>query len=159
MPRVSNVKTVCAVFLVAAHLGACTPIMATRGNFLEDDKLKTIQLGVSTKDEVAQKLGSPTSVDPFDNNIWMYIGERTSAKAFFTPHVDARKVVKLTFNQDGLLQDAKDIDEKSGKEVEIVTKKTPTPGREINAVEQFLGNLGKFNQSQMPGAAGPIQGR
>lgn len=130
-------------------LTACTPMMATRGNFLEDEQLKAIQIGVSTQDEVAQKLGSPTTIDPFDSKQWFYIGEKTSTKAFFSPEVQSRRIFAMQFDSNGILQSAHELDEKSGKNIEIVKKATPAPGREMNAFEQFLSNLGKFNQSGM----------
>lgn len=132
--------------LVGLALAGCTPIMATRGNFLEDEQLKTVQIGVSTQAEVEQKLGSPTTTDPFDPKKWFYIGEKTSAKAFFRPKVEARRVLIMQFDENGFLQTANELDEKSGKEIEIVKKATPAPGREMNAFEQFVSNIGKFNQ-------------
>lgn len=143
------------VLCSALFLGACAPVMATRGNYVEDDRLQSLQLLVSTKGEVERKLGSPTTTDPFDNNKWFYIGEKTATTSFFDPDVISRKVLALTFNPDGLLQSADYIDEENAKDVEMVKKTTPAPGREINAFEQFIGNIGKFNQGSMNQGGAP----
>ncbi len=153
-----TIKSVSAALVTAIILGACAPTVATRGNFLDDDRLKSIQQGVSTKEEVARKLGSPTTVDPFDKNIWFYIGEKTSTKAFFDPVVDERKILQLTFNDEGVLNDAKEIDKQAGKRIAIVEKTTPTPGQDMNMFQQFLSNIGKFNQTAGMGQQ-PTQGR
>jgi len=149
-------KSISALLLTIVFLGSmvasCAPMRATRGNFLDDDRLKTIQQNVSTKDEVQKTLGTPTTVDPFDDNTWFYIGEKTSTKAFFDPKIEARKVIQLHFNKDGILQTAQQVDEKSGRRIDIVTKTTPTPGRDLNAFQQFLGNVGKYNAT--PGGMG-----
>jgi outer membrane protein assembly factor BamE (lipoprotein component of BamABCDE complex) len=142
-------------FACAMAVGACAPTKDTRGNFLDDDRLKALQVGVSSKDEVQQKLGSPTTTDPFDTNTWFYIGEKTSTEAFFDPKIDARKVVVLKFDQNDLLASANQLDEKQGKMVQVVKKTTPAPGREMNAFEQFISNLGKFNQGSMGNPANP----
>lgn len=142
----AKILFVAIVFAFAAT--ACAPIVATRGNFLEDERLAAIQQGVSTKEEVAKKLGSPTTIDPFDDKTWFYIGEKTSQTAFFDPKIDARKVIIMKFNEDGVLDSAQQVDEKSGKEIDIVTKQTSTPGKDNNMFQQFLGNLGKFNSGQ-----------
>lgn len=147
---------IACIFAVLLTVAGCAPMVATRGNFLENERLATVQQGVSTKDEVAKKLGSPTTVDPFDDKKWFYIGEKTSQIAFLNPKVDARKVIVMTFNDQGILQTAQEVDEKSGKQIDLVTKQTPTPGKDLNAFQQFLGNLGKFNsagtgQNQSPG--------
>jgi outer membrane protein assembly factor BamE (lipoprotein component of BamABCDE complex) len=125
---------------------------ATRGNFLDDDRLKTVQQNVSTKDEIQKTLGSPTTVDPFDDNTWFYIGEKTSTKSFLDPKVTARKVIVMHFNKEGVLQTAQQVDEKSGRRIDLVEKTTPTPGRDVNAFQQFLGNVGKYNTT--PGGLG-----
>jgi outer membrane protein assembly factor BamE (lipoprotein component of BamABCDE complex) len=132
--------------LICLALIGCTPMLATRGNFLEDEQLKTLQVGVSSKAEVEQKLGSPTTTDPFDNKKWFYIGEKTSARAFFKPEVQARRVMIVEFDENDFLKSANELDEKSGKQIEMVKKTTPAPGREMNAFEQFVNNIGKFNK-------------
>lgn len=146
------------VLVLACGLAACAPVMATRGNYVEDDRLKAIQLQVSSKDEVEQRLGTPTTVDPFDENRWFYIGEKTETTSFYDPDVISRKILLLTFNQDGFLQTVEAIDENAAKDVETVKKATPAPGREMNAFEQFVSNIGKFNQAGNMGS-GDIPGR
>lgn len=161
MPRktIASKKSYAQTFVLTLWLGvvlfsalfvvACAPVKATRGNYVEDERLQSLQVLVSSKGEVERKLGSPTTVDPFDNNKWFYIGEKTETTSFFDPDVISRKVLALTFNEDGLLQTADYITEADAKKVEIVTKTTPAPGREMNAFEQFISNIGKFNQSGM----------
>lgn len=135
------------VLCVAALVVACAPMVATRGNFVDEERMQGIQLHVSSKDEVMQKLGSPTSIDPFDNNKWFYIGEKTETTAFYDPEVVERKILVVTFNEDGFLQSADILDENAARKVDLVRKKTPAPGREMNAFEQFVSNIGKFNQN------------
>jgi outer membrane protein assembly factor BamE (lipoprotein component of BamABCDE complex) len=158
MPRKTIYAAALMVLSLSVPLIACAPTLATRGNFVDDDRLKGIQLHVSTKDEVESKLGTPTTVDPFDDNKWFYIGEKTSTEAFFDPKVLSRKVLGLTFSKEGLLENVENVDAKAGKNVEIVTKKTPAPGRDMSTVEQFFSNIGKFNsvgaQQQGPGRDG-----
>jgi outer membrane protein assembly factor BamE (lipoprotein component of BamABCDE complex) len=151
--------TLSALLFLTVFLAGCAPLKATRGNFLDDDRLKTVQQNVSTKDEIRKTLGSPTTVDPFDDNTWFYIGEKTSTTSFFDPVVEARKVIELHFNKDGILQTAQQVDEKSGRRIDIVTKTTPTPGRDLNAFQQFLGNVGKYNATPAGMGSTPNPGR
>lgn len=144
----SFVKTLLVSMAFAMTCSACAPMVATRGNYLEDERLASIQQGVSTKEEVSKKLGSPTTIDPFDNKTWFYIGEKTSQTAFFDPKIDSRKVIVMTFDEQGVLQNAQQVDEKSGKQIDLVEHQTPTPGKDNNMFQQFLGNLGKFNAGQ-----------
>ena len=151
MPR----KTIIAALFFALLASACAPTMATRGNFVDDERLQSIQLNVSTKDEVMAKIGTPTTIDPFDPDRWFYIGEKTATTSFFDPKIQSRKVLAMQFSKDGLLQSVDNVDEKAAKDIEMVKKKTPAPGREMSTLEQFFSNMGKFNQSanqqQSPG--------
>lgn len=146
------------IVFIAVLAVACTPVRATRGNYVDDAMLRGLQTGVSTKAEVEQKLGTPTTTDPFDPNIWFYIGENNKTKAFFDHEIVSRRVIALTFNADGFLASSRIVSEKNASDIEIVKKTTPAPGKEMNAFEQFLSNLGKFNANQMggnPAANGP----
>jgi outer membrane protein assembly factor BamE (lipoprotein component of BamABCDE complex) len=142
-----------SLLLLSAGLQACAPTVNTRGNLVQDRQLQGLESGISSKQEIEQKLGTPTVTDPFDQNNWYYIGETTETKAFFRPDVVARRVVKVSFNEDGSLSQIAEIDEKAGKDIDLVAKTTRAGGVEMNAFQQFMGNLGKFNSSQMPGAA------
>jgi outer membrane protein assembly factor BamE (lipoprotein component of BamABCDE complex) len=146
--------SLCSILLIG-----CAPTVNTRGNLLQDYQLQGLESGISSKQDIEQKLGSPTSTDPFDPNNWYYIGEITETKAFFTPNVTKRRVVKVSFAEDGSLAHIAEIDEKAGKEIELVKKTTRAGGVEMNAFQQFMGNLGKFNSSQMPGAGQRTQGQ
>ncbi|HEY1096246.1 MAG TPA: outer membrane protein assembly factor BamE, partial [Alphaproteobacteria bacterium] len=124
----SFLKNSFLTILATSLLLACAPTLNTRGNFLDDDQLKSIEKGISTKQDVAEKLGTPTTTDPFDQNIWMYIGETTETEAFFKPKVTSRRILKLQFDDTGLLSNIKEVNDKDGKAVELVQKTTPASG-------------------------------
>lgn len=143
--------------LLLALTVACSPTLNTRGNLVENDKLKGFEAGVTTQQEISQTLGSPSMIDPFDKNLWFYIGEQTETEAFFAPKVTARRVVKVQFDDTGILESVAEVDEKAGKDIALVSKTTQSGGHSVNAFQQFLGNLGKFNSNQMNN--GPNPGR
>jgi outer membrane protein assembly factor BamE (lipoprotein component of BamABCDE complex) len=147
MLRLTTVSILSCVCVLA--LAACSPILNTRGNFLEQDRIQGFTKGTTTQEQVAQKLGSPTATDPFDKNTWFYIGEKTETTSFFNPKVTARRVVKVQFEENGVLKDIAEIDESSGKDVALVGKTTPSGGQDMNVFQQFLSNLGKFNADAM----------
>jgi outer membrane protein assembly factor BamE (lipoprotein component of BamABCDE complex) len=59
--KVTFVKLLLSLLLVVI-VSACAPVVANRGNILDDDKLAEIKTGESTREEVATKLGTPTHV-------------------------------------------------------------------------------------------------
>lgn len=133
---------------------ACTPIQASHGNMLSDSKIAEVQTGVSTRNEVRRAFGTPTSVAPFDNKVWYYIGENTETTGVFKPKVTGRRIVRVSFNEDGVLQEVTDIDPNMTENVNLVDRKTPTAGKEFTAVQQMIGNVGRFNANKDKRAGG-----
>lgn len=134
-----------AIALSVLVTASCTPIVATRGNLLSETKLAQVQPATSTRADVQQLWGPPTTVAPFDNSIWYYIGETTAQKGIFEPEVTKRQMVRVTFAADDTVEQIAAIDPKDGREIAFVDRKTSTAGKEFTAFQQFVGNLGKFN--------------
>lgn len=130
-------------------LGACTPTVATRGNLLTDNQFKQVQAQKSTRADVVQAWGPPTVAPAFDPNIWYYIGEQTSQRGIFAPQVDKRRLVRITFSKDNndTVVEVADIDPSLAENISPVSQTTPAAGKEYTFVQQFIGNLGKYNPS------------
>lgn len=132
-----------AVSLVG--LSACTPTQATRGNMVDSDRMAEIVPGISTRQNVLQTLGSPTTIAPFDESVWYYIGQKTEQKGVFDPKVVEQKVVVVAFTPEGVVETIQPIDADQIN-VPIARRKTPTGGNEITVMQQLMGNLGRFNK-------------
>ncbi len=145
-----NLKTLTCTALAAAIIGTaitgCTPTQNTRGNLLQDYQLTEVVPGQDTRTEVLRKLGSPTTKAPFDDNIWYYLGQETEKRGILDPEVTNERVVAVTFNEEGIVSDVQDIDNER-VDLPYIRRKTPTTGNEITVMQQFLGNLGKFNKT------------
>ena len=125
-------------------LAACAPVKETHGNFVPEYKLSTLQPQVDTRSDVIKKIGSPTTVSPFDENVWYYIGQRTEKVGMFDPKIKAEKIYLAQFRPDGVLNTFMEV-EQDRVNVPISGDKTPTGGNEYTVLQQLLGNLGKFN--------------
>lgn len=130
--------------LLALAAAACTPIIAQRGNMLENHQLEQITPQESTRSDVLRNLGSPTSKSTFNPNVWYYIGQKTEKRGILDPEVLEERIVMVAFNEDGYVETIQDI-ERDRMNIPYVREKTPTHGNETTVVQQFLGNLGKFN--------------
>ena len=136
-----------AVLLATA--AGCSPIQATRGNLVEDEKLAQIQVGRSSMAEVAQVLGTPSTVATFDPDTWYYIGQRTEQSAFFRPDVLQRRVVVVYFDEaSGVVQEIDELNLEDGQTIELVERETPTLGRRMTFLEQMVGNVGRFTDGE-----------
>ena len=144
-----SVATIAIVFTALLAASACTPVVATRGNLLSENKMSVVQPGVSTRADVSQAWGPPTTIAPFSQNVWYYIGETTEQKGIFEPEVTKRQMVRVTFAADDKVEQVAALDPKDGREIAFVDRKTSTAGKEFTAFQQFVGNLGKFNTNQI----------
>ena len=127
-------------------LSACSPIVETRGNLISDLKYAEIQPMVSTRADVSQKWGPPTVVSTLDPNTWYYIGETTAQKGIYAPAVQKRRMICVKFDPaTDTVASLADIDPKTAKNIDPVDRKTPTAGKEYTVLQQFIGNLGKYN--------------
>ncbi len=90
-------------------------------------------------------LGTPSSVVPFSDDTWIYISRKVSTIAFLDPRVLEQNVVVVQFDQGGVVQDVRRYTLEDGKAIDPVTRKTPSPGKELTFLEQLVGNIGRFN--------------
>jgi outer membrane protein assembly factor BamE (lipoprotein component of BamABCDE complex) len=128
-------------------LSACTPTVANRGNLVETYQLQEVIPGQDSRDDVTRKIGSPTTIAPFDTNTWYYMGQRTSKKAMLDPKITRERIIVVTFANDGYVD--KIVERRDGRqEIPIVSRKTPTTGNEFTFMQQMLGNLGRFNSAK-----------
>lgn len=138
-------RTILALTCGAALLSAaCTPVMATRGNLLEDYQIAEVQPGISTRSDVLKSLGSPSTQSTFDSNVWYYIGQETEKKGILDPKIVNERIVMVAFDDEGVVQEAKDVD-REHMNIPYARNKTPTHGNDSTAIQEFFGNLGKFN--------------
>lgn len=128
-------------------LGACSPTVATRGNLISDTKFQEVTAQKSTRADVLQAWGPPTTASSFDQNTWYYIGETTAQKGIYAPEVTKRRIIRLKFNPatNDTVTEIAELDPKAGKDVDLVARTTPTAGKDFTIVQQFIGNLGKYN--------------
>lgn len=153
--NLTNKQTLLLTASCALMLAACTPTVAQRGNMLEDYQITQIAPGVHTRSDVLQLLGSPTTQAPFDDNIWYYIGQETEKRGIFDPEVVKERVIVVAFNDDGTVQQLRELPKGSRVDIPIARGKTPTHGNDVTIMQQLLGNLGRFNAPQGSGRAGP----
>ena len=134
-----------SVALVAALLSACSARIESHGNFPNHELIESIRIGKNSRPQVSAILGTPSAKATFDQEAWYYVGTRTSKFAFLKKEVLERKVLVIRFNKQGIVEQVERLTKKDGREIQIVGRKTPTQGKELNVIQQLLGNIGRFS--------------
>jgi len=128
---------------------ACSPIVRTSGSMFEPETLTQLQPGVSREADVVALLGTPTTESTFDpRHEWYYVGQRTEQTAFLAPEVVDRQVLRISFDDNGVLSKVDKLTLADGQELDPNSRTTPTVGHELTMMEQILGNVGRFKPAE-----------
>jgi outer membrane protein assembly factor BamE (lipoprotein component of BamABCDE complex) len=137
-------KTLLILTVCLVSAAACSPTIANRGNMVSDEQMAEVITGFHTRSDVLRYMGSPTTVAPFDENVWYYVGQETAKKGILDPKVIEERIVQVTFDGDGKVVDVVDLDTER-LDIPVDRNKTPTHGNDVTFMQQLLGNMGRFN--------------
>ncbi|MFT8519761.1 outer membrane protein assembly factor BamE [Acetobacter syzygii] len=158
--KMMHLKSACGALATVLVLSGCQvfgPTPTPRGSLLEPEEYSQLVPGSSTRADAIDLMGSPTTKGAFDDNIWIYISMTTHLVPMDFPGVIKQDLVVLKFNNAGTLESMRTLNAKDGIHVAMINEVTPTPGTKINALQQILGNVGRYNPMQNmmgSGAAG-----
>ena len=147
-----------ALLGAAAATSGCTPTVSTHGQRLDQDALAQIKPGATTKEEVAHLLGSPSSVSTFGDKSWYYVTQTREQLTFYQTKVAAQDTVRVDFDDRGVVQRVSDRGLEMARAVEPAAEKTRTMGNELTLLQQFVGNIGRFNPDATAAAASAVRG-
>lgn len=144
MRRITAKAVPVAILSAGMALSACEPVYVNHGFTPQIAELDTITAGEDTRGSVLRKLGHPTSVSSFKSDVWYYSASKVEKYAFYAPKVIERKVVVVRYDENGLVSDTALYGIEDGRVMNLVTRRTPTYGRELTVLQQIFGNLGRF---------------
>jgi outer membrane protein assembly factor BamE (lipoprotein component of BamABCDE complex) len=136
-------------------VGGCESIVDQRGFAATPGSVEKLEIDTQSREDVVRLIGSPSTVATFNPNVWYYIAQKQEYYAFFKPAMLEQNVMQLNFNESGRLTAIKRYDLSDSKDIDMVSRITPTAGKEITVLEQIMGNVGRFSgprQETNPGA-------
>ncbi len=136
--------------LITLSVAACDPVKEERGYRMDPEQIAKVESGSTTKDEVLELMGSPSSISTFPETgeAWYYIGKKTEHYAFMDKNIKEQNVVVVHFNDEEVVKEIKTYNKDDAREIEVVDRATPTGGNELGFFEQIFGNFGRFNPAQ-----------
>lgn len=136
--------------LALLALAGCAPTIDNHGHRLDPDVVSSIQPGTTSKQDVAQRLGSPSTLATFEDDRWYYVAQRTERKSFYQEKITAQQVLAITFGPDGMVSSVDHADLAEAENITPNSEITPTAGNELTLAQQLLGNIGRFNNTDSP---------
>ncbi|MEQ8369139.1 MAG: outer membrane protein assembly factor BamE [Alphaproteobacteria bacterium] len=131
-------------------LAACAETLSLHGHVPDAEREAEIASSQATQPQVAEALGSPSFIAPFDGNVWIYFSQVQKQVAFFTPEIVSRDIFLVEFDDSGRVQDTRRYTMADGKTVTPVGRTTPTLGNELTLLQQLFGNFGRFAGTERP---------
>lgn len=131
------------LFTLLLLLSGCAETLNTHGNLVREDQLTRLTAGSSTKTDVLQTLGSPTSKSLFNEETWYYITSKSLSKPLDENDIIERKTYVLAFDDKGILTGIGTRTEADGRDLRPTTTETPTQGQALGVIDQILQNLGQ----------------
>jgi len=152
-----NVPTKLLIITAAAALAsACNPVLRTHGYIPTAEKPQAVDPSTDTKTSVLSRLGNPSVKSTFDekveDDVWYYISSVRQRYAYLRPQIEDRTITAIHFNPDGQVTKVAEYGLEDGVPVDYVSRKTPTRGRELSALEQIFGTIGRLPTDRLTGA-------
>jgi outer membrane protein assembly factor BamE (lipoprotein component of BamABCDE complex) len=130
--------------LAVGGLSGCAPQVSQHGHTIDPDSVARITPGVTSREEVARLLGSPSTLATFEDGRWYYVTQRRESRSFFQSRITEQDVVTVSFDERGIVQAVDRYDMDQAMAIEPSPDSTRTLGNELTVVEQLIGNIGRF---------------
>ncbi|HEU0221156.1 MAG TPA: outer membrane protein assembly factor BamE [Paracoccaceae bacterium] len=130
-------------------LAGCSSVYRGHGYAPPPEELSDIVPGQDSQGTVREKIGRPGSTGVINESAWYYVGTTIEHYAYREPKVVDRRVVAVLFDDQGTVTGVKQYGIEDGKVIDLVTRTTPTYGKELTVVQQLLGNLLNFNAGSL----------
>ncbi len=148
MPQTRWTTWLAATLLgIGLGVAGCSPVIDSHGYAPVQEELDQIRVGQDTRGSVRRKIGRPGSTGIFTEDGWYYVATRIKRETYKEPKVLDRRVVAIRFDSTDIVSSVNQYGLSDGQVVDLVTKTTPTFGRELTVLEQALGNVGTIPNS------------
>ena len=134
-----------ALFFIAscglAAGGGCGDRISSHGHIINENELKQINIGTTTRADILDMLGQPSFKGAFDTQKLYYSSQVMLQPVASIKQTKTRIVYIFTLNDEDILQSIDLIDKEDGLQIAHIDEKTPTPGDTFGILEQVFSNL------------------
>lgn len=154
-----NLFLAVAMSTSAVVLAGCNTanVLSTKETFkqgfvIDEETLALVPPG-SSRDQVLLSLGTPTTTNELDSEVFYYISQtRVRGAQFLKPKLVDQRILAVYFNEEQTVDRIADYGLKDGQIFDFVTAATPTGGKDQTFLGQiFSGTLGGPTASSVLG--------
>ena len=125
------------------QLNSCgLKVIENHGQIYEKNiNFKELQVGKTTRNEIVQLLGSPSTTSNFDDEqSWIYINSEFKRFVFLDGSNTDQKILILSFNQN-TLKNKELLSKNDINNIEYEETLTDSRGKKVNWIKDFFSNL------------------
>lgn len=140
-----------ALLLLVAAMAACAPVIRNHGYVPAADELALVEVGVDTRETVNQKIGRPSTSGLLNDEGWYYVQSQYRLVGPRQPKEIDRKVLAVTFNEAGVVENIAEFGLEDGQVVEISRRVTETNIKGVSLITQLLSSFGRIRAEDVAG--------
>lgn len=129
-------------------LAACQPLYQNHGFVPTDEDLAKVQVGKTTRDQLDDTIGRPSSSGVLAGSGWYYVQSRWRTIGAFAPKEIDRQVVAVSFDPKGVVTNVQRFGLDHGNVVTLSSRVTESNIKGVGVVRQLLGSFGRMNAGQ-----------
>lgn len=124
-------------------LAGCGNRYSEHGHIINPADLKTIQIGVSNRNDILASLGQPSFEGAFENNRLYYTSYRMIEPIASTKTIQSQMIYIFTFDEKETLQSIDLKNKENLMKITHIDDKTPSPGVTFGLTDQIFSNMRK----------------
>ena len=139
--RVAAVATIAGLTLSSCQSANVGEVLH-QGYVVDQETLNLVPVG-SSREQVLLSLGTPSTTATFDNEVFYYISQtRKRPVAFMKPQLVDQSILAVYFDKEGTVSQLAHYTLKDGKVFDMLSRTTPTGGKETSFLGQLLSGPG-----------------
>jgi outer membrane protein assembly factor BamE (lipoprotein component of BamABCDE complex) len=140
--RNSHLALAGLALIACAGLAGCIGETLNRGYVPSETALQQVQVG-APREQVLIALGTPSTTADFGGEVFYYISQVTNRPvAFLNSRVVDQKVLAIYFDENSQVARIANYGLEDGQVIDLVSRTTPTAGKDFSFISQLLGATG-----------------
>ncbi|SEM83443.1 Beta-barrel assembly machine subunit BamE [Pseudorhodobacter antarcticus] len=132
-------------------LTACSAIYRNHGYVPTDSELEQVQVGTSSRQDVADAVGRPSAAGLLNDQGWYYVQSEFKHLGPKKPEEIDRQVVAISFNDAGIVENVERFGLQEGRVVPLSRRVTDSNIKGVSFLRQLFNSVGRVGAGDLLG--------
>lgn len=130
-------------------LSGCSALYRDHGYVPDDTALEQVQVGVSSREDVAEAVGRPSASGLLNDEGWYYVQSKFKHFGPYRPEETERQVVAISFDARGIVENVERFGLQDGQVVPLSRRVTDTNIKGISFLRQLFSSVGRLRANDI----------